>query len=376
MWARAATPRNLGGNWTGGPARWKDRAVRVADHGHVTREITALADRGLDAHTLRVEAMERLRRAIPIDGYCFSTSDPATLCVTSQATEGVDRALGPVVYAIEQDARPDAARHRDLARASTPVRTLWQATKGDPSRSRRWREVLQPLGVEHELRAAARTAGTTWGFLHLFRAAGRPAFDADEAALVAELSELLGRALRDAVLRPRVEPVAADEAPQVIVLDAANRLVELTPGARARVDALREHEPAAAETPEVLVNLAVWARVLAASGRPESVRARVAGADGRWQVLHAACTDRGRVVVVAQGAPPAEMLPLLMSSYGLSPGEREVVELALLGRSTKEMAAELVISPYTVQDRLKGVFAKVGVRSRRDLVARLTGAAA
>jgi DNA-binding CsgD family transcriptional regulator len=65
-----------------------------------------------------------------------------------------------------------------------------------------------------------------------------------------------------------------------------------------------------------------------------------------------------------------------MSSFGLSAGERRVVELALQGRSTKQMAAELVISPYTVQDRLKGVFEKVGVRSRRDLVARLSGAPA
>ena len=182
----------------------------------------------------------------------------------------------------------------------------------------------------------------------------------------------MGRALRDAALRPAMEPVAANDAPQVIVLDRADRLAELTPEADSLVDALRDPELVAGEIPEVLVNLAVWARVLAAAGRAEPARARVATRDGHWHVLHASCTDQDRVFVVAQPAPASEMLPLLLSSFGLSPGERAIVELALFGRSTKEMAEELVISPYTVQDRLKGVFDKVGVRSRRDLVARLS----
>jgi DNA-binding CsgD family transcriptional regulator len=86
-------------------------------------------------------------------------------------------------------------------------------------------------------------------------------------------------------------------------------------------------------------------------------------------VLYASCTDRGRVAITVQSASADALRPLLLGSYGLTRGEREVVDLALAGRSTKEMAGELVISPHTVQDRLKGVFDKVGVRSRRDLVA-------
>jgi DNA-binding NarL/FixJ family response regulator len=43
----------------------------------------------------------------------------------------------------------------------------------------------------------------------------------------------------------------------------------------------------------------------------------------------------------------------------------------LLGRSTAEIAAALFLSAWTVQDHLKKVFDKVGVRSRAELASRL-----
>jgi DNA-binding NarL/FixJ family response regulator len=43
----------------------------------------------------------------------------------------------------------------------------------------------------------------------------------------------------------------------------------------------------------------------------------------------------------------------------------------LAGRSTKGIAVESYLSPYTIQDRRKRVFAKAAVGSRRVLVAQL-----
>jgi DNA-binding CsgD family transcriptional regulator len=101
---------------------------------------------------------------------------------------------------------------------------------------------------------------------------------------------------------------------------------------------------------------------------------RVLSRSGTWVVLHGASLVSGsarRVAVIVEPAHPARIAPLLMSAYGLTEREQEVTRLVLQGNSTTEIAERLVVSAHTVQQHLKSIFDKTGVRSRRDLVGKV-----
>jgi DNA-binding CsgD family transcriptional regulator len=77
------------------------------------------------------------------------------------------------------------------------------------------------------------------------------------------------------------------------------------------------------------------------------------------------------VAVMLEAARPAEMAPLMVDAYGFTDSERRVTELVAQGLSTRQIADQLHVSAYTVQDHLKSIFAKSGTGSRGNLIARL-----
>jgi DNA-binding NarL/FixJ family response regulator len=79
----------------------------------------------------------------------------------------------------------------------------------------------------------------------------------------------------------------------------------------------------------------------------------------------------GRAAVILESAHAHQLAPLIVEAYGLSERERAVTELVARGLSTNQIASQLYLSPYTVQDHLKSIFDKVAVRTRGELVARV-----
>jgi DNA-binding CsgD family transcriptional regulator len=56
----------------------------------------------------------------------------------------------------------------------------------------------------------------------------------------------------------------------------------------------------------------------------------------------------------------------------LTPSERRIAELVAMGKSNKEVAAQLFITPRTVEGHLTRIYAKLGVRSRAELAHRMS----
>jgi DNA-binding CsgD family transcriptional regulator len=80
---------------------------------------------------------------------------------------------------------------------------------------------------------------------------------------------------------------------------------------------------------------------------------------------------QGQIAVIFEVAGSVEIASLIVQAYDLSKHEGEIMQSVLRGLSTSEMADTFHISSHTVQDHLKAIFGKVGVRSRRELVGQL-----
>lgn len=323
-----------------------------------------------------------LERAVGFAEGVVMSFDPDVLLPNAFASTTRPGLADALVACRNEQVDEDFLKFRELAVGRSRVGVASRDADPRTRSSPRWREILDVRGHGHELRAAlVDGSGQCWGAFNFQREPGRPFTDRD-IRLVERGIERSASAIARAMIAGRVPAAGGPEA-GAVWLDADGGIVFVSPAAQRWLDFL-DAQSAAGFSRALLAGLAM--RVAAgrgqaggrvageAAGQAVAVRARSAG--GWWVRARAepaaalGGSPRG-VAVVIDAARAGDVLPLAASAYQLTRRELEVVRGVLNGLDTRSVAASLHISEYTVQDHLKAVFAKTGVRSRRELAHQL-----
>jgi DNA-binding CsgD family transcriptional regulator len=336
--------------------------------------LAELARRGHDLVTFWRECTEVLEAAVPhYNKPCWYTLDPVSLLITSHYHEGLPEY--PAKMLRHEYYGDDVNQIADVVRSEFGISTLHEATAGDPSSSPSW-HMNMAMGGDQEMIAALRTGGAVWGAVGLYRALGEPLFDGEEKAFLRAIASDLATGARTGLLVGEARDPQWPDSPGLVVLSENGELESTTPGLEHWLSDLPDGDLDAGRLPSAVH--AVAGRALrTAEGHDdpgEVALARVLSRSGTWIVLHGTslvASGSRRAAVIVEPAHPARIAPLLMSAYGLTEREQEVTRLVLGGDSTAEIAERLVVSPHTVQEHLKKIFEKTGVRSRRELVGKV-----
>jgi DNA-binding NarL/FixJ family response regulator len=335
------------------------------------RRLERLANASLNLATLPDQLLVALARAVPFDAFCWGAVDPTSLLPTRATGTTIPHTTALIWEVHELVARGVVPRDvRPLARAGRCVARLSEIVDGRSEQGPIYQRVLRPRGFEHQLRASLVVDGTQWGLLHLERQ--RPDFTPREVALIDALVPHLAHAFRRWILAEpsQASGMPARLVPGVIVLNGDNEVDSISPEAE---NWLGERGFADLKIPPSAIAAVVGAaRARADGGHNELVpSARVRLPTGAWlhvRATHLTRPDRKRfTAIVLERAGLEHVAPLIARAHQLSRRETQIALLVLRGLSTSEISGKLFISAYTVQDHLKSIFEKVGVRTRREL---------
>lgn len=346
-------------------------------------DVARLGARGLPREEYYAEVTARLRRVVPSAAACWHTVDPGTRLLTSDSpaelisrgilTEESATEAGQGIVASEYLVR-DVNTFASLARKRVPVGTLTQATGGKLDRSVRYQQVLEPAGIPYELRAAFVTRGRCWGAVHIARLDGEPDFTAEDVSVLASITGIVAEGIRaslrfDAGRRGGAERTS----PGLMLLGPRNEVEMITPPARELLDLMSSGARSGngEVPPNAVLALAEYTRRGPAG---DEARAVAVPTGAGWITLHASLPEgstAGRVAIVVERSASPAATAVRLEAHGVTAREREIAGCLAAGLTNSEIAQQLVLSPYTVQDHIKSLLEKTGVSSRQELVARI-----
>lgn len=359
--------------------------------------IGRLCDGAPEDHELRRQALDELARIVPFSAFAWPLSDP-------ESATGVS----PMARIPCAEELPELIRLKYLTRAGRwtalmgqrrPALSLLAATGGEPSRSLLWDRLLRRFGVTDVLSTVFADKYGCWGWLDLWRSGdGGGGFTEAETAYLAAAAPLLAGGLRrsraaqcrrDAANGAALQAVRRTLPEQaVLTLDEGMAVLGQTASAGEWLELLQRGPRPYQGVPAEVLNVAAQLLAREAGVDSHPAMSRVPVGSGDWALLRSTRMDspakidgsRSRaappLAVTIQVCPAADRLEVFARCFALTKQQRRLLVLAVGGLNTAGLAAALRISPYTVQDQFKAVFAACGVRSRRALLALALGTAA
>lgn len=323
-----------------------------------------------DARALRLGVIEQLRERLGFDAFVWVLTDPAT-------------EVGAAPIADVGDAIRELPRLIELKYATTvnrwtgmqgPVAGLAAVTGGELERSLVWRDLLCRFGVTDVASVVFRDRFGCWGFLDLWRRGA--VFTERELDVLARDVDAITAALRRRVASTfaEVARIVPLERPAPIALVLSDDLevraqtAETERYLRALVPPDHDRSPIPAGAYNVAAQLRANERGV--GDRVPVARVHLQGSD--WLTLRAARMG-DEIMVGIETTTPTDRCDLIARAAGLTAREAELLQRLAAGSDTRALARDMSVSEHTVQDHLKAVFAKVGARTRRELVARVVG---
>jgi DNA-binding CsgD family transcriptional regulator len=262
--------------------------------------------------------------------------------------------------------------------------------------------VMKPYGVSDVLSVVFADKHGCWGWLDLWRVGSHVAFSETEAGYLGNVAQQLTPALRLSIARqfepppndghghPAARPGKTTRAtngarpgklpPQAILtLDEDMAVVGETASTRDWLELLQPGPRPYQAVPAEVLNVAAQLLARESGVDDHEAGARVHIGSGRWAMLRAsrmAPAGSGStppLAVTIQECPPEARLDMFARCFGLTPRQRELLELVSAGAGTAAMAEAQGTSTYTVQDQFKQIFENCGVRNRASLLAMALG---
>jgi DNA-binding NarL/FixJ family response regulator len=250
--------------------------------------------------------------------------------------------------------------------------------------TRTWREFWHPWGVERQLVGKLGTAAAPRGYLCVARHAAEAPFTASDLqtfeALRAEVERALAvqhRASRG--LEEALSALAATSEAASLLFDGSGELLWVTEAACARLSlrSARLGSSSVIARSPALEELRAWVRASGEREPPPPPPALAAPGEG---ITSRRYDDHGRARLLVTLGPAAARDAALSSSdaraeelaraRGLTRRQTEVLARLATGQGNRAIAAGLGCSEKTVELHVSALLAKLGCRSRAELVAR------